>query len=317
MNVKASQRNLVKARNCNVASYNSSVQFARSFPASLSASLSLAGLSWISNKFSSDSISHTLRRVSLERSDATDQDIRVYCESAFQDIPVSWYDRDPVRAALTSQLSTQDFDNLVDKASGQFIYPATVVKFVSDPEGRPLERLQKILAIPVVPTTPNPFADLDLLYIQILSLAPDRQRTMDVLGAILITTSTMGPDPILARESLGIAERLLGLLPDEAYASLRTLHSLLHVLEPIGNHREALAVDEYRTWLGEGPSVKFHHKSFPDFLGDKNRSGDFFVDHNLVHSRLALGCLKILKGLSSQPESRLHYSKVLVSISAS
>jgi hypothetical protein len=220
-----------------------------------------------------------------------------------------------MRAALTSQLSTQDFDNLVDKASGQFIYPATVVKFVSDPEGRPLERLKKILAIPVVPTTPNPYADLDLLYIQILSVAPDRQRTMDVLGAILITTSTMGSDPILAREGLGIVERLLGLLPNEGYTSLRTLHSILHIRDPIMNRREAMTVYEYRTWLREGPGVKFHHKSFPDFLGDKSRSGsEFFVDNNLVHSRLALGCLKVLKGLLSKPGSRLHYSKVLVSI---
>lgn len=272
--------------------------------------------SWINDKFSSDSISRTLYRVSLERSDATDQNIRTYYESTFQVIPISWDNQGPKRTMLKSQLSIQDFDNLVDKASGQFIYPSTVVKFVGDHKGRPLERLQKILEIPTLPTTSNPFADLDSLYIHILSLAPDRQRTMDALGTILVITSTIDSDSILSREGLDIAERLLGLPPDEGYASLRSLHSLLHVPDPIGGLREVMTADEYRIWLGEGSGIKFHHKSFPDFLTDKSRSGDFFVDKDLIHSRLALGCLKVLKGLSPQPQSRLHYGKVLVSISA-
>ena len=270
----------------------------------------------------------TLHRVSLERTEATDQDIRACYESELQKIPLRW---DDPESTLLTLLKKQDLDILVDKASGQFIYPATLFKFVGDPSGLPRERLRTILAIPVIKITPNPFADLDLLYTQILSTAPNNKRIMDVLGALLVVTSMLDSDLILARESLYIVEGLLDLQPSEGYVSLHTLHSLLRV-SPIGKSRETMTVDEYRTWLGQGPGVKFHHKSFPDFLGDKTRSYrqcdksshdscdklcsfDFFVDYNLVHSRLAFGCLKVLKGLSSHHKSRrLHFGELSVSI---
>lgn len=272
---------------------------------------------WIRDEFASESISRTLHHVSLERTDQTDQDIRLVYISGFQEIRESANHKAKMSDMPTTWtwVSEQDLKTLVDNASGQFSYADTVLKFIGDPNGQPSARLQIILEIPIAPTTSNPFAALDLLYSKIISLLPNKELTMDVLGAILVMTSTIGSDPILARESLEIAFRLLGLPPDEDYASLRTLHSLLRVPDPIGKRRENMTVDEYRTWLGEGSGVKFHHKSFPDFLGDKNRSGDFCVDNNLIHSRLALGCLKVLKGLSSKPESRLHYSKALVSIS--
>ena len=38
-------------------------------------------------------------------------------------------------------------DDLVDKASGQFIYPATVLKFVGNPNYRPTDRLDIIASI--------------------------------------------------------------------------------------------------------------------------------------------------------------------------
>ena len=41
-------------------------------------------------------------------------------------------------------------DDLVDKASGQFIYPATVLKFVDDPNYRPTDCLDIIVSIPVI-----------------------------------------------------------------------------------------------------------------------------------------------------------------------
>lgn len=269
---------------------------------------------WIGNEFAAlESIFH---HVSLERNDQTDEDIRLVYISGFQEIRESANHKAKMSDMPTTWtwVAEQDLKTLVDNASGQFSYADTVLKFVGDPNGQPSACLQTILEIPTVPTSKSPFVALDLLYSKILSLLPNKEVTMDVLGAILAMSSTIGSDPILARERLDIALRLLGLPPDEDYASLRTLHSLLRVPDPIGKRRETMTVDEYRTWLGQGSGVKFHHKSFPDFLGDKNRSGDFCVDNNLVHSRLALGCLKVLKDLSSKPESRLHYSKVLVSI---
>ena len=61
-------------------------------------------------------------------------------------------------------------DVLVDKASGQFIYPATVLKFVGDPNYRPTDRLDIITSMPAISPsalTPKPLGALDQLYSQI------------------------------------------------------------------------------------------------------------------------------------------------------
>ena len=61
-------------------------------------------------------------------------------------------------------------DDLVDKASGQFIYPATVLKFVGDPNYQPTDCLDIITSIPVISPsalTPKPLGVLDQLYTQV------------------------------------------------------------------------------------------------------------------------------------------------------
>ena len=73
-------------------------------------------------------------------------------------------------------------DDLVDKASDQFIYPATVLKFVGDPKYRPSDRLDIITSMPVISPldlASKPLAALDQLYSQILSTSSDKRRTLD------------------------------------------------------------------------------------------------------------------------------------------
>ncbi|KAJ3801116.1 hypothetical protein GGU11DRAFT_842690, partial [Lentinula aff. detonsa] len=58
---------------------------------------------------------------------------------------------------------------LVQRACRQFIYAATVIKYVGDYHGLPTEQLEIILKITVPDDFDSPYPDLDLLYMQILS----------------------------------------------------------------------------------------------------------------------------------------------------
>ncbi|KAF8329240.1 hypothetical protein F5887DRAFT_1142496 [Amanita rubescens] len=63
-------------------------------------------------------------------------------------------------------------NQLVSKSSGQFIYASTVIKFVDDMYDDPRRRLDIVLKTHPV-NSASPFAELDQLYIQILSQQPD------------------------------------------------------------------------------------------------------------------------------------------------
>ena len=68
--------------------------------------------------------------------------------------------------------SFTDIDHLVSKASGQVKYPFTVIKFIDDADCNSKEQLDIILKLPSVNSS-SPHAQLDQLYIQILSQQPD------------------------------------------------------------------------------------------------------------------------------------------------
>ena len=62
-------------------------------------------------------------------------------------------------------------DRLVHKSGGYFIYASTVVKFI-DEDFSPQERLDQVLDSAVPSLDSAPFAELDKLYLQILSSCP-------------------------------------------------------------------------------------------------------------------------------------------------
>ncbi|KAF9262125.1 hypothetical protein L218DRAFT_447009 [Marasmius fiardii PR-910] len=78
-----------------------------------------------------------------------------------------------------------DIEKLVRRACGQFIYAYTVIKFVDNEYFNPCKRLRIILDPTPHPVTESPFADLDVLYRQILSIHPDYGQLLNLLGSIL------------------------------------------------------------------------------------------------------------------------------------
>ncbi|RXW14952.1 hypothetical protein EST38_g10898 [Candolleomyces aberdarensis] len=85
------------------------------------------------------------------------------------------------RRALPHLWPTQeDIEKLVAAASGQFIYAATVVKYVSERHTSPVVRLQKIMSwTPEAAQQTQPFERLDILYRSILSTAKELYEAAD------------------------------------------------------------------------------------------------------------------------------------------
>jgi len=171
---------------------------------------------------------------------------------------------------------------LVKKSLGHFIYPATVIKFVDTDRKVPTAQLKIVMDISLkIPSnySTNPFAVIDNLYTHILDSRQEQEQLLNVLGAILFL-SKPPTAPLL--------EELLGLAPDDISVIFWDVHSIIH----IPSSRTA--------------AITFHHASFGDFLVDRKRSRNFYIDAFNVHSFLLEACLR---RISEESQSTLLASR--------
>ncbi|KAK7050116.1 hypothetical protein R3P38DRAFT_1737220 [Favolaschia claudopus] len=159
-------------------------------------------------------------------------------------------------------------NTFVYHSSGHFIYAATVIRFIEDPDWNPRERLDIILGLAEPdPLSSSPFAALDQLYMQILVAIPNQTRLLHILPFIAAGSH-------VSHNGLSIAHltRLINIEEDNVRLTLRRMRSLIYV-PPSAQH---------------GP-VTVYHTSFLDFLRKANRSGPYYFDHiarNLVAQNL-------------------------------
>ena len=178
--------------------------------------------------------------------------------------------------------SEKDLVALTKKSSGLFIFAATLARFIESEHHDPNERLCLILT-PSDSTVHEGQAGIDPLYTQVLGLAFSGVKEAEVftnfrrvLGAVILAFNP------LSREQLA---KILNLDPFLITTTLRHLHSVL--LVPNEDSKE----------------IRVFHKSFPDFLQDRDRCSDqkFFIDSPIHHGDLALNCLELLKKLRPDP----------------
>ena len=147
-------------------------------------------------------------------------------------------------------------DLLVQRSSGQFIYAATVLKFVGTDLCSPTEHLA--LALKPDPTA---FSDLDQLYTQILSVYPGTVNLAQVLGIISVSHGKLAD----------VIEDIFKMEEGQLKLVLRGLSSLMKDEE-----------DENTEWLNKGAISyvipHFAHASFSDYLFDSRRSRQFHVN---------------------------------------
>ena len=264
---------------------------------------------WIYEEFAIGPLSSITRHIFLGQTSEANNDIRTFFRLGFTEIHDSPKHRRTMSNVPKPWPSNRVLNDLVDKASGQFIYPVTVLKFVGDPNYRPTDRLNIITSIPVISPSAlasKPLAALDHLYSQILSTSFDKQRTLDVLSALIAMKASISGlfvewrtiDVVLLR----VAETLLGLQPGDGTQALRMIHSLVHISERSLMSDDAdvdLPLHEYHYRYED--EIRFHHKSFIDYLLDPSRSLEYFVDLKEMNTRLALACIDTMQTFSLQP----------------
>ena len=215
--------------------------------------------SHIRDSFNQESLYTVTRRVVLDEAFDPGKDIRLFLQDGFAKI-----------CAKNSILSHVErpwpkegiIDLLVQRSSGQFIYAATVLKFVGADFCSPTKQLALVLK-----PDPTAFSDLDQLYTQILSVYPSTVNIVQILG-IIITSKSNVPEVI---------EDILGMEKGELELVLRGLSSLM---------------DGKPRWNNFGyhsPSIPdFAHASFPDYLFDSSRSGPFYVNQQEYENQVTI-----------------------------
>lgn len=216
--------------------------------------------------FSGPRASALSTEIFLDQKYNPDADIELFLRSRFADIRR--------RYSLSEPWPTDwMISALVSNASGQFIYAATVLRFVETPINPPHVQLEQILALRT-DSSSNPFAVLDALYNAVLSTSPNPS-----LAAVWIVQQDKIRDSFkMANAARWLMESFTG----ETEFLFSNLASLVAVSGP--------ASPADTPYL-----LRLYHKSLFDFLVDPARSRKLHVSVE-DETRFTTECyLKILK----------------------
>ena len=215
--------------------------------------------SHIRSSFDQKSLYTITHRVALDETFHPGRDISVFLHDGFAKICA---DNSIMSHVEQPWPGAGIVDLLVQRSSGQFIYAATVLKFVGADFCSPTKQLELVLK-----PDPTAFSDLDQLYTQILSVYPSTVNIVQILG-IIIAFETDVPEVI---------EDILGMEEGELKLVLSGLSSLMD-----GNgERLHNGVISYVI-------PHFAHASFRDYLFDSSRSGPFYVNRQEYRSQIII-----------------------------
>ncbi|RXW14881.1 hypothetical protein EST38_g10968 [Candolleomyces aberdarensis] len=220
-------------------------------------------------------------------------DMRRYLQRRFEVIGV--------RIRNPQWFTEEDIEGLAEAASGQFVYVATVFKYISERRASPAERLKAVLTwTPHVGQTTRPFEALDRLYTNIVLSAKNAYEAVDTHHGrdflLLLAThhinGTTGFDQPDNPANLGLGffandlSALLSLRPgaeDNLFSDLRSLMTL----------------ETAQSYLSDGDGLgnvqlqlRLYHKSFSDFFKEECRAKNLFVPPSCVYRHLAKCCMQ-------------------------
>ncbi|KAF6741019.1 hypothetical protein DFP72DRAFT_1181498 [Ephemerocybe angulata] len=179
-----------------------------------------------------------------------------------------------------------EMDQLLTFSGGLFICAVTLVRYLGRLQGREQKRVIASLfsTSPVLQkSTLSATRLLDLLYNQILSEAfeefdPDlRYDRLRILHTFLSTperTSTTTVASLLFSDD--------SMLDTSAFSSAAVVTDVLSRLHAV-------------LYTDENQLVLSYHKSFTDFVYDRNRSKEFCCSQEVLHECLAEGCFRIME----------------------
>ncbi|KAF4617230.1 hypothetical protein D9613_006358 [Agrocybe pediades] len=189
-----------------------------------------------------------------------DSDIQLYLFDRFAQIKDDFNNRTTGRELDQGWPGDTVIETLVRKSLRQFIYAATVIRYVESTRHRPDHRLDVVLNIRPV-NGDHPFAELDALYATILESALETEKVLHVLSLHFML---YGSDICCS-----IIEKLLSYDEGEVEAIFSDMGALVQ----ISKDRHAFSHDE------DSPSfLVVLHASLRDFLFDVARSKEFHID---------------------------------------
>ncbi|KAJ3520464.1 hypothetical protein NMY22_g12746 [Coprinellus aureogranulatus] len=225
---------------------------------------------WI-RRFFTETAASRFTEIFLDNSYNPDKDIELFLKAKFAELsrrynfaPLTWP-------------REEDIQMLVSNASGQFIYPAVVIRFIDSHGQPPKEQLAIALRATLPKGEANPFAALDALYTAVLNSSPSPSETVLWLKANQrLNTEVLFPPSTwtihcLFESSEGQAQLLFG-LPSLVFPQLKSDTNSSHY----GRHMQIpWSSIPNPSWYS---AYSFYHKSFLDFLNSPARAGVAFPD---------------------------------------
>ncbi|TEB40226.1 hypothetical protein FA13DRAFT_1704278 [Coprinellus micaceus] len=211
-----------------------------------------------------------IKKMFLDSKYSPEADMELYARAMLNQIgmtyglPEGWY----VHAGEV--LGIEDVPRYwAQEASGQFVYVATVMRYVQIGPGTPYECLERVLNWRRGDPS-KPFSALDALYDGILKTSPDPILAVKWIRAVLWYTSH--------EVNAWYITTLQESSPGEVGYLLGPLSSLIRIVKEDGQ-----------------PDFHFYHKSLSDFLKDSQRSGDLYLTGDEVYSFEASRYSAVLK----------------------
>jgi len=206
--------------------------------------------------------------ISLSDNHAASEDIELYLRDHLNAIRQGH----TFKHLLPDSWPTEDnIYELVSKSSDQFIYASTVIRYIESPDDMPHQRLEVILGLRP-PHGELPFAQLDALYMHVLTTTKDPPKATEILAFIARYPGTV--IPFIARYLELKNEEVELMLSKLAAIIRRTRHDRL---------------DGYE-------QISLLHKSFEDFLSDQSRSKEFYVSFPDAQASDILRSIQIFSG---------------------
>ncbi|KAF9560646.1 hypothetical protein CPC08DRAFT_467182 [Agrocybe pediades] len=209
-------------------------------------------------------------RLSLDLGDDecdADSDIRLYLFDRFAEIKDDFDNRTAGRKLVQDWPGEEVIETLVSKASRQFIYAATVIRYVECTRHRPDHRLDIVLDRRR-DNGDHPFAELDSLYAMILESAFDIEKVLHVLSLYITSGRNI---------SCSVIEKMLSYDEGEVETSLFCdMGALIQISKPTGDAfpRKDRGYDPEHSPL----YLRILHASFREYLLDAARSKQFHID---------------------------------------
>ncbi|KAF5327269.1 hypothetical protein D9619_004939 [Psilocybe cf. subviscida] len=206
----------------------------------------------ISRAFQRETSLHSiLAKITLDDNDEASSDIRQFIEDSFLDI----LDSHPLRTNIPSNWpSPHSVDELVGKASGHFIYAATAMRFISSTDEHPARALQVVEGLEPS-RAGNPFAELDALYLHILTSAKYSSQVLGILRHCIFSN--------LENTVTMVCFMYPHISPEDVALFLSDIQALISLDLPPNNEAEM--------------EIILKHASLGDFLMDAKRSQAIYM----------------------------------------